>query len=195
MIAEQQLIRWLQQKDKRAIEALYDQYSAALYGMLLRMTQDEMLAQDILQEAFVKVWKNGNRYDAQKGRLFTWLINIARNTAINTLQSKAHRNSQKNQSLQNLVHPSENSTLIQQTNVNKIGLTGLVNQLEDKYRIIIELIYFQGYTQKEIEEHLDIPLGTVKSRLRIGLRELRKVFEYERRLISIVLLVLATIIQ
>ena len=188
MIAEKQLIQWLQQKDKRAIEALYDQYSAALYGMLLRMTQDEMLAQDILQEVFVKVWKNGNRYDSNKGRLFTWLINIARNTAINTLQSKAHRNGQKNQSLQNLVDHSKNSTLIQQTNVNKIGLTGLVNQLEEKYRVIIELIYFQGYTQKEIEEHLEIPLGTVKSRLRIALRELRKVFEYERSLISIALL-------
>ena len=190
MITEKQLIQWLQQKNKRAIEALYDQYSAALYGMLLRMTQDEMLAQDILQEVFVKVWKNGDRYDSQKGKLFTWLINIARNTAINTLQSKAHRNSQKNQSLQNLVDHSKNSTLIQQTNVNKIGLTGLVNQLEEKYRVIIELIYFQGYTQKEIEEHLDIPLGTVKSRLRIALRELRKVFEYERSLISIFFLLL-----
>lgn len=190
MIAEKQLIQWLQQKDKKAIEALYDQYSAALYGMLLRMTQDEMLAQDILQEVFVKVWKNGDQYDSEKGKLFTWLINIARNTAINTLQSKAHRNSQKNQSLQNLVDHSKNPTLIQQTNVNKIGLTGLVNQLEEKYRVIIELIYFQGYTQKEIEEHLDIPLGTVKSRLRIALRELRKVFEYERSLISSVILLL-----
>jgi len=188
VIAEKQLIQWLQQQDKKAIEALYEQYSAALYGMLLRMTKDEMLAQDILQEVFVKVWKNGARYDSKKGKLFTWLINITRNTAINTLQSKAHRNSQKNQSLQNLVDHSKNSTLIQQTNVNKIGLTGLVNQLEEKYRIIIELIYFQGYTQKEIEEHLDIPLGTVKSRLRIALRELRKVFEYERTLISVAIL-------
>lgn len=190
MIAEKQLIQWLQKQDKKAIEALYDQYSAALYGMLLRMTQDEMLAQDILQEVFVKVWKNGDRYDSNKGKLFTWLINITRNTAINTLQSKAHRNSQKNQSLQNLVDHSKDSTLIQQTNVNKIGLTGLVNQLEEKYRIIIELVYFQGYTQKEIEEHLDIPLGTVKSRLRIALRELRKVFEYERSLISVITLLL-----
>ncbi|MEM6697690.1 MAG: sigma-70 family RNA polymerase sigma factor [Bacteroidota bacterium] len=190
MIAEKQLIRWLQKQDKRAIEALYDQYSAALYGMLVRMTQDEMLAQDILQEVFVKVWKNGARYDANKGKLFTWLINIARNTAINTLQSKAHRNGQKNHSLQNLVDHSKNSTLIQQTNVNKIGLTGLVNQLEEKYRVVIELAYFQGYTQKEIEESLDIPLGTVKSRLRIALRELRKVFEYERSLINTIALLL-----
>ncbi|MEL6720374.1 MAG: sigma-70 family RNA polymerase sigma factor [Bacteroidota bacterium] len=190
MVAEKQIIRWLQHKDKRAIEALYDQYSAALYGMLIRMTQNEMLAQDILQEVFVKVWKNGNRYDARKGKLFTWLINIARNTAINTLQSKAHRNGQKNQPLQNLVNPSENSTLIQQINVNKIGLAGLVDQLEEKYSVIIDLIYFQGYTQKEIEEHLDIPLGTVKSRLRIGLRELRRVFEYERKLISMLVLCL-----
>jgi len=190
VIAEKQLIQWLHQRDKKAIEALYDQYNTALYGMLLRMTQEEMLAQDILQEVFVKVWKNGDRYDPAKGKLFTWLINIARNTALNELQSKSHRNSQKNRSLQSLVDHSKNSTLIQQPNVNQIGLTGLVNQLEEKYRVIIDLVYFQGYTQKEIEEHLDIPLGTVKSRLRIALRELRKVFEYERNLINIVILLL-----
>ncbi|MEM9888344.1 MAG: sigma-70 family RNA polymerase sigma factor [Bacteroidota bacterium] len=191
MAEQKEVIRWLQQKDKRAIPYLYDHYSAALYGMLVRLLQDEALAQDVLQEAFIKFWKNGHRYDSKKGTLFTWLSSITRNTALNTLQSKAHRNTQKNQSMETLVHHSRNSTLIQQTNVNKIGLKGLVSTLEEKYRIIIDLAYFQGYTQKEIEEHLNIPLGTVKSRLRIALRELRTLFDYERNAVGIIFLLLS----
>ncbi|MEM9849278.1 MAG: sigma-70 family RNA polymerase sigma factor [Bacteroidota bacterium] len=193
MAEQKQIIQWLQQKDKRAIAYLYDHYSAALYGMLVRMLGDENLAQDVLQESFIKFWKNGDRYDAKKGTLFTWLARITRNTALNTIQSKAHRNTQKNQSIEDLVHHSTNSTLIQQINVNKIGLRGLISKLDDKYKDVIDLAYFQGYTQKEIEEHLNIPLGTVKSRLRIALRELKTLFDYERNMVSIAVMLLACI--
>lgn len=173
---ETQIIQWLQTQDKRAIAHLYDAYGAALYGLIFRMVQSEEVAQDLVQDTFVKVWKNGHRYDASKGTLFTWLINIARNTAINAIQSKGYRNSLKNQSVENLVHSSSHASVAHELNVNQIGLKGLVNELDEKYRVIIELIYFKGYTQREAEEYLKIPLGTIKSRVRIALRELRKAF-------------------
>lgn len=175
---EKQIIQWLQAQDKRAISHLYDAYGGALYGLILRMVQSEEVAQDLVQDTFVKVWKNGHRYDSSKGRLFTWIINIGRNTAINAIQSKAYKNSLKNQAIENLVHSNGNGSVIHELNVNKIGLQGLVNQLEEKYRIIIDLLYFQGYTQREVEQQLGIPLGTIKSRARIALRELRKAFDH-----------------
>lgn len=175
---QQEVIMGLKAKDKKAVEHLYDKYSPALYGLVFRMVHSEAVAQDILQDSFIKIWNNGASYNEQKGSLFTWMIRITRNTTLNYLQSKAHKNNQKNQSLENLVHLSENKTLIQQIDVNNIGLRGLVAQLEDKYKVIIDLIYFQGFTQKEVQEALEIPLGTVKSRVRIALRELRKKFDH-----------------
>lgn len=179
MIEQQQIINWLKQNDKRAISFLYDLYNASLYGILLRMLKSEEVAQDVMQETFIKAWKNGSQYDEKKGTLFTWLISIGRNTALNTMKSKAYRNTKKIQSLEGFVDSKENSSLIGEINVNKIGLTGLVNQLDEKYKVIIDLVYFQGYTQSEIEKHLNIPLGTVKSRLKIALRELKILFDYK----------------
>ncbi|MEM9991721.1 MAG: sigma-70 family RNA polymerase sigma factor [Bacteroidota bacterium] len=183
---EKQIIHWLKAHDKRAISHLYDAYSGALYGLILRMVQSEEVAQDLVQDTFVKIWKNGHRYDASKGKLFTWVISIGRNTAINAVQSKAYKNSLKQQKIEHLVHANGNgssnghqSLMTHEIDVNKIGLKGLVNELDEKYRVIIELLYFKGYTQREAEEQLGIPLGTIKSRVRIALRELRKVFEHQ----------------
>ncbi|NJL74157.1 MAG: sigma-70 family RNA polymerase sigma factor [Saprospiraceae bacterium] len=174
---EKKIIAWLIAKDKRAIEYLYDRYGNALYGMVLRIVHSETLAQDIVQEAFVKIWQHGEKYDEQKASLFTWMVQITRNTALTFMHSKAYRESLKRDSLNTFDHLNGNTTLIQQINVNKIGLNGLISQLEEKYRTIIDLIYFQGYTQQEVEVFLGIPLGTVKSRLKIALRELRKAFD------------------
>lgn len=174
---ENNIIQWLKSKDKRAIEYLYDRYGNALYGMVMRIVHSEALAQDILQEAFIKIWQNGDKYDEQKASVFTWMIKITRNTALTFTNSKAHRESLKRESLDAFESVYENGTLIQQINVNKIGLKGLISQLEEKYRIIIELVYFEGYTQQEIGVFLGIPLGTVKSRLKIALKALRKAFE------------------
>lgn len=172
-------MEWLAAKDKRVMAHLYDQYSAAMYGLILRMVQSETAAQDILQEVFLKVWKYGDKYDRSKGTLFTWLIRITRNTTINTIQSKSYKMQLKQDAINyDTIHANGNGTLIRHLNVNKIGLKGLVTQLEEKYRIIIDLVYFQGFTQNEVVEHLGIPLGTVKSRVRIGLRELRKKFDH-----------------
>lgn len=153
---------------------LYDHYAPTLYGIVLRIVQSEELAQDVLQESFIKVWRNRHRYDATKGRLFTWLLNICRNQAIDTVRSARHIQSQKIQPIDFSVYNLE--SLSNRPAPEHIGVQQMVETLDPKYRQVIDLIYFQGYTHTEVEEALQIPLGTVKSRVKIALRELRKFF-------------------
>ncbi len=154
---------------------LYDQYASVLYGIVLQIVPSETEAQDILQEAFLKVWQAGPTYDPARGSLFTWMLNITRNTAIDKTRSKSFKKKAHWVALEdntaNLVdwsvHPQP----------DHIGLKKEVDSLEFKYRQVIELLYFRGFTQREVVELLRIPLGTVKSRTRIALRKLRKIFE------------------
>lgn len=162
----------LQQQDRAVIGELYDAYGSALYGVVLRVVQVPELAQQVLQDTFLKAWRNGPSYDASKGRLFTWLLNIARNTAIDATRTAHFQNSRKTDNLETLVHQPGG----QSVNTDTLGLREQVNKLEEKYRQLIELVYFQGYTQEEVAEETGIPLGTVKTRLRYAVGELRRVF-------------------
>ena len=184
---DKNIIQGLQQQDKKIIALLYDQYGPTLYGIILKIVQSEEVAQDVLQEVFIKIWKNGTRYDTKKGSLFTWMLNIARNTAIDKTRSASFRQKAKIQALDQTVY--NNASLTTEQNTDVIGLKNFVNGLEEKYREIIDLVYFRGYTQKEVEKHLNIPLGTVKSRVRIALRELKRIFDEQK--INIIVLVLS----
>lgn len=173
-VEEKKIIRLLQNKDKAIIDYLYDNYSAALYGIILRIVNSEEMAQDVLQDVFIKIWKYGPRYDETKASLFTWMLNIARNTAIDVTRSSYFKKTSKNQEINSAVY--NNESMSWERNVDQIGLKKLVENLDQKYREVIDLVYFQGFTQKEVQEHLNIPIGTVKTRVRIGLRELKKLF-------------------
>jgi RNA polymerase sigma factor (sigma-70 family) len=172
--SNQELVTRLQSQEKTVVGTLYDLYGSTLYGIVLRIVRQEDLAQDILQESFVKIWKNGPKYDSSKGTLFTWMLNICRNTAIDKTRSANYKRQSKIHMIDQTVY--NNVELSYEQKPDHIGLYQEVVKLEEKYREIIELVYFQGYTQQEVTEHLNIPLGTVKSRVRIGLRELRKLF-------------------
>ena len=168
---ESELVRLLKQKDKAAFSELYEQYSAALYGVILRiLNNDEGAAQDILQDSFVKIWKSFNSYDTGKGSLFTWILNVARNTAIDRVRSLDRH---PIQSLEQNVHidPGHYSQ-----NVDRIGLKEMVSKLKPEHKTIIDMAYFDGFTQEEISDRLKLPLGTVKTRARSALIELRKIF-------------------
>ena len=119
----------------------------------------------------MKIWRQIETYDATKGRLFTWMMNITRNASIDTLRSKGYQNNQQNRELTDAVYESVGSV---STNTDKIGLRQLVYKLKQEYRVLVELAYFQGYTQEEISKIMDIPLGTVKTRLRSALIQLRE---------------------
>ena len=169
---DQQLINRLQAQDRTAIAALYDAYGAALFGVVLRVVQQRELAEQVLQDTFVKAWKNGASYDTSKGRLFTWLLNIARNTAIDATRTAHFQKSKKTDSLDTLVHSPGGSSI----NPDQIDVRAVVDRLDEKYKLLIDLIYFQGFTQEEAAEETGIPLGTIKTRLRSAISELRGIF-------------------
>ena len=172
--SEQELVALLQQRNEKAFGYLYDNYSGALLSIILNIVNDEELANDVLQEVFVKIWKQGDTYDSTKGRLFTWMLNIARNASIDTIRSKGYQNSRQNREL------SDDSVHLGGTSEQKtdhIGLKKIVHNLKEEYKVLVELSYFQGYTQDEIAKMMNIPLGTVKTRLRTALIQLREIIK------------------
>jgi len=170
---EEELVALLKNKDMVAYNVLYDNYSASLYGIITRIVPAEEIAQDILQDVFVKIWKSIDRYDKTKGRLYTWMLNIARNSSIDYARSKQSKLENKIQDIDNSVYEvnMQNSTAI---NTDVIGVKEEVIKLKDDYRVLIDLIYFKGFTQEETAKQLNIPLGTVKTRVRLAIIELRK---------------------
>lgn len=132
--------------------------------------QETEIANDILQDVFLSIWRKIETYDPTRGRLFTWMLNIARNASIDTLRSKSFQNSRKNQSLRETVNWSTSSQ-VQETDY--IGLKKILERLKDEQRTLVELAYFKGYTHEEIAAIEGIPLGTVKTRIRAALIQLR----------------------
>lgn len=172
---ESELINGLRLHDNKAYQQLYLNYRGALYAVILQLVPDREVANDVLQEVFVTVWKQIDKYDEQKGKLFTWLLRITRNTAINKLRSKIYKSQLKNESLDNFVtEANENNR--EPDNINLIGLRKQVHRLREDYKNVIELSFYNGFTQEETAKALNIPVGTVKTRLRNALLELRKQF-------------------
>ncbi len=175
--SEEELVSSLVQKDQQAFSYLYDNYAGALNAVILKMVDNKELTEDILQEAFVKIWNNFENYDKTKGRLFTWMLNITRNLTIDTLRSKSFKKQQKISGDENSVSSMEDT----KTGLDKFDAMGLrkqVSNLKEDQRSIIDLAYFVGFTQDEISKQLGIPLGTVKTRMRTAILELRKKIQY-----------------
>lgn len=173
--SEQELVSLLQSGDESAFGYLYDHYGAAMYGMILRIVPQKEIAEDVLQEVFVKVFHNIKNYDDSRGKLYTWLISITRNTAIDMLRSKDFKKSKQIHELDTDVNSKDdgNSNSV----VDSIGLENVLKELSDDHKEIIDLAYYKGFTQEEISGKLQIPLGTVKSRARSALMRLRKILK------------------
>lgn len=171
--SEEELVALIKKGDEQAFSVLYDNYSRALLGVVKKIVPDDVISEDVLQEVFVKVWNNRLTYDASKGRLYTWMLNIARNSAIDYVRSKQNRFDEKIQRGENTVYEVNRSSSVQ-TNTDLIGIRALVAKLKEDQRILIDLAYFEGYTQEEISKELNMPLGTVKTRVRAALLVLRK---------------------
>tara|TARA_R110002096_G_scaffold135456_2_gene287113 strand:- start:8261 stop:8788 length:528 start_codon:yes stop_codon:yes gene_type:complete len=155
-----------------AIELMYDKFSDSLYGIALSVLKNEEEAQDVVQESFIKGWRKLSTYDPLKGTLFTWLLNITRNTAIDKLRTSSKKRESEIQITESIVGNAEGLSF----NPDFLDLRKHLGNLEVKYQEIIDALFFQGMTQQEASDELGIPLGTVKTRYKIAMRELRKVF-------------------
>lgn len=171
---EQELVLALKERNNQAFGFLYDHYAGALYSIIKQIIIDNNeLASDVLQEVFINIWRKIETYDQTKGRLFTWMLNIARNASIDTLRSKSYQNSQKNQELPDNVY-KEVVNPFTLPNVDNIGLKKVLETLKPEHRVLVEMAYFKGFTHEEIAEMMAIPLGTVKTRIRSALLQLRQ---------------------
>jgi RNA polymerase sigma-70 factor, ECF subfamily len=171
-LLEKHIVELLQERNEKAISLLYEHYGDTLYGVAKKVVRDEELAQDVLQESFVKIWKKSDSYDATKAKLFTWLFRITRNTAIDKLRSV---NTKSDKEIQMDVSDVYNLG-VDSIKPELMDVRENLERIEDKYQIVLEALFFYGMTQQEASEELDIPLGTIKSRLKIGLRELKKIY-------------------
>lgn len=172
--SETELVDLLRQRSQHIFSYLYDNYSGALHSIILNIVNDTDLADDVLQEVFVKIWKQIESYDSSKGRLFTWMLNIARNASIDTIRSKSYQNTRQNRELTDEAGQSAGTSEIRP---EQIGLRKIVHNLKEEYKVLVELSYFQGFTQDEISKMMKIPLGTVKTRLRSALTQLREIIK------------------
>lgn len=166
----------LKGQDKEALSYLYDKYGAALFGTAERIIQNEEVTSEVVQDIFMKIWTKIDQYDPKKGRFFTWMLNMTRNAAIDKVRSKEINRSAKTDSIDDYVYTidSQNKT---ELSIDSIGVKELMNDLVEEQRFILLKVYFEGFTHSEIADEFDIPLGTVKTRLRSALKHLRKRIE------------------
>ncbi|MEI9917199.1 MAG: sigma-70 family RNA polymerase sigma factor [Bacteroidota bacterium] len=175
-ISEDQLVSGLKARSKSSLDYLYNHYSAALYGVISRIIGNEDVAEEVLQDAFLKIWDRIDAYDASKGRLFTWMLNLTRNLAIDKTRSKEISKDRKTDDIDNLVNRIDRKEQAEQ-NVETIGLKEVLTRLSDEQKFVVEYLYLKGYTQSELAKEFNIPLGTVKTRLRLAMIELRSLLK------------------
>ncbi len=177
-LSEDKLIEGLKNMDGTAMSALYRMYSDSLYRVISTIVVIEEVAQDLLQETFIKIWKSFKQYDPGKGRLYTWMARLARNLSIDYLRSVNYRNFTVSENL------SESTQQIDQKfqvsyNPELIGVKDMTNILNEDQRAALDLIYFKGYTHVQAAEELNITVGILRSRLQSSITELRKTFNRE----------------
>jgi RNA polymerase sigma-70 factor (ECF subfamily) len=171
-MTQEDLLPLIASKDQKAFTYVYDMYSKSLFAVINNLIKDRDEAEDVLQETFVKIWKNIDSYNESKGRFYTWIVNIARNASIDKLRSKGYNNKLKNLSSDNFVHLLDDSNKLIHK-IDTIGIREFVSKLKPKCIQIIELLFFRGYTQQEASDELQIPLGTVKTQNRNCINDLR----------------------
>jgi RNA polymerase sigma-70 factor, ECF subfamily len=169
---EDEMLYCLNSNDPRKFSKLYDHFSEALFGLLLRWVKDKGVAENLLQDVFIKAWRNREKYQTDKGRIFTWLYRITRNICIDYMRSRSCK--QNKASVYSDDQPAflqlpANDTIQPDT----IGIRKLVEMLRQEEKEVVEMMYFIGMTQRQIAEQINIPLGTVKTRMNKAIKELR----------------------
>ena len=178
---QDELIVLIRERNQKAFAYLYDNYSKALFGIINNIVNDQEESEDVLQNTFLKIWNNFDSYDASKGRLYTWMLNIGRNMAIDSTRSKHEKVKSKIQETTDSVY-HKNNLFVEDNSHEAIGLKQMVDGLKNDQREIIDLAYYQGYTQDEISKKLNLPLGTVKTKVRQALLSLREITKDEIKL-------------
>ena len=172
-------------RDTAALAELYDRHSRLLFGLILRIVRERGEAEDILQEAFMRVWTRAETYDAQVGGPLPWIVRVARNCAIDRLRARRVRAVVHAPAIDfSEVETTAPATSIQTPEATVLiaeqrrTLTGALASLPTEQRHLIEAAFFEGYTHSELAQRFELPLGTVKTRIRAGMSAMRKRLEH-----------------
>tara|TARA_R110002049_G_scaffold229148_1_gene401264 strand:- start:55 stop:672 length:618 start_codon:yes stop_codon:yes gene_type:complete len=178
---DRELMARIKTRDTSALSELYDNYNRLLFGLILSILKKREEAEDLLQEVFTKIWQNAEKFDLERGTVYTWVVTLTRNRSIDRLRSKVYKE-QKKQSTslddEDVFHPlySEESDPLENTILKERAkkVHQALDQISEKQKKVLQVAYFSGMSQSEISEEFDIPLGTVKTRMRDGMIKLRE---------------------
>lgn len=176
-IPESQLVEMVKNGDRAVIPLLYQRYAPALFGLIVKTIGNQEDAAEVLQDVFIKIWQRGNQYNEEKGSLLGWVMRIAKNAALDHTRSRVVSQRSKTDQMENFVSDIKGPR--SEAQIPDVGLRKVLDQMDERHRQMIDLLYYQNYTQSEVEELLGIPLGTVKTRARAAINELRKVLRNE----------------
>ena len=169
-----ELIKRFKNKDISAFEEIYNMYSNQMKSVIFNIVKNDEDTEELVQDVFIKAWNNAESYAPEKGRLFTWILNISRNAAIDKTRSKDFKKRKQNSDATFFVDIFESYDNLDKR-VDALGIKKYLNNIKDNCKRLIELIYFKGYTQQEASEEIAIPLGTVKTNLRRCISDLRAI--------------------
>lgn len=175
---DEELMQRLFYRDLNAFRALYDRYGNLAYSTALRVVRDPQIAEDMVQEIFLRLWRKPESYVAQRGRFATWLTSVSRNRAVDEVRSRGrrykHETASPEEQEREVAGPERDdpAMTVEMSDQRRIIVAAL-KELPNEQREVIELAYFGGLTQQEISDQLDQPLGTVKTRIRLGMQKLR----------------------
>src|ERR687898_512242 len=178
LLADEELISLVVDGDTRAFASLYDRHSRAAYSLAYRLTNGRQAAEDLVQEAFIKVWRSAGGYRVGRGSVRTWILSIVRNRGLDQIRSRASRGRMQDK-VEASAPTSEPSEAFSEAwrNTQQGRVREALKALPQEQLQILELAYFSGYTHVEIAERLELPLGTVKGRMRLGLQKLRDYYQ------------------
>jgi len=178
---EREWMARVQNGDKQALRKLYDRFNKILFGMIYKILRNKEESEDLLQEIFVKIWNKADQFDPSRGSAYSFIATLARNRAIDRTRSRAFKNRRKDDYV---INDDEYSFNLSTENPNPeekieiteraVGVRKALAQLNEKERQVLYISYFEGLSQTEIADKIDIPLGTVKYRMRQGMIKLRE---------------------
>ena len=175
VLADEELMQLVRAGETRAFEVIFDRHSGAAFSLAYRMCGRQAMAEDVVQEAFVSLWRSGARYDATRGSVRTWVLTVVRNRAIDVFRresAKASRDVADEGIAERMPAPQLTDTEVERRDEARQVRKALVDLPPDQ-RQVVELAYFGGFTHSQIANMLELPSGTVKGRMRLGLSKMR----------------------
>src|SRR5215217_353018 len=181
LLADENLISFVGQGDAEAFTTLYDRHSHAAFSLAYRVMGERQAAEDLAQDAFLKLWRSATSYRRERGSVRTWLLSIVRNRGIDQIRSQASRR-RTQEKIEASAPRSQPSEAFAETlrNSQRDQVREALNTLPPEQLKILELAYFSGYTHSQISVLVDAPLGTIKGRMRLGLKKMRDYFDHPK---------------